>query len=363
MDIGYDQYGPYGRRPSESRPALRLLLVAALLITAGAMAGVVLLPAGEHGGEAEEGSSLPVLGVSHLAYPATVLSELRQPDGGEWLFPATAVETGGATFVLDTGNDRILKLDTAGHVVATVGGGSGAPTLRKPMAMATDGQRIYVANSLASQIIVLDLDGQAERALTLEQGPEDRMAPRPIGVAVMPGGGLAVSDADNHRVLFLDGDGRVIKAVGTGTRSGGENGFNVPGALTVDSAGNLYVVDTLNGRVVKLSPDGAFAGEFGELGDTAGTLSRPKGVAVDSSGRVMVSDGLMAAIAVFDPDGTYLGMIGRRHAEDAASGSLFQAPAGLSLAGNTLCVTDRMAGLVKLDLSGETAGEASPSTP
>jgi DNA-binding beta-propeller fold protein YncE len=121
--------------------------------------------------------------------------------------------------------------------------------------------------------------------------------------------------------------------------------------MTTDSAGNVYVVDTLNGRVVKLGPDGGYESEFGKLGDTAGTLSRPKGVAVDAAGNVFVSDGLMAAISVFGPDGTYLGMIGRREATDAASGSIFQAPAGLWLTGDTLQVMDRIAGLITLRLS------------
>jgi hypothetical protein len=214
------------------------------------------------------------------------------------------------------------------------------------MAMATDGERLYVANSMAAQVIVVGLAGQVEKTLNLAKGPGDAETPRPIGVAVLEGGGIAVSDAANHRVLFLDGTGVVVNAIGTGARSSGQDGFNVPGAMTTDNGGNVYVVDTLNGRVVKLSPDGAYVSEFGKLGDTAGALARPKGVAVDSSGNVFVSDGLMASISVFGPDGTYLGMIGRREAEDAASGSIFQAPGGLWLTGETLQVMDRMAGLV-----------------
>jgi sugar lactone lactonase YvrE len=104
--------------------------------------------------------------------------------------------------------------------------------------------------------------------------------------------------------------------------------------------------------VVELSPGGAFIKEFGNLGDTAGTLSRPKGVAVDAGGRVFVSDGLQAAVEVFAPDGTYLGVIGRRDPHDPSSGSLFLVPAGLALAGDRLLVTDRFAGLVTFDLPG-----------
>ena len=350
MDIPqYGPYNPYGeKQPSKSRWALKALGAAALLVTACAIAAVLFLPAGENGGEGEV-AHIPVLGVSHMVYPATLAAETAQPGGDTWLFPGAVLEAGGATFALDAGHNRILKLE-GGSVTAAIGGEPGGPVFMEPMAMATDGQSIYVANSMTAQVVVLGLDGQVKKTLDLAKGIGDAATPRPIGVAVLPGGVMAVSDAGNHRVLFLDGEGVVIRSAGTGARSGGQGGFNVPGAMTTDAAGNLYVVDTLNGRVVKLSPDGAYVSEFGKLGDTAGTLSRPKGVAVDAIGNVFVSDGLMAAVSVFGPDGTYLGMIGRREATDAASGSIFQAPAGLWLSGGKLLVMDRMAGLITLQL-------------
>ena len=223
--------------------------------------------------------------------------------------------------------------------------------LQQPMAMATDGERLYIANSLAASVLVVDFSGRVDAVLPLQAALPGETTPRPIGIAITRDGEIVVSDANNHRVLFLDAGGRVVRAVGTGTRSAGEQGFNVPGDLTVDDAGNVYVVDTLNGRVVELSPDGAFAGQFGQLGSTAGTLSRPKGVAVDEKGRVFVSDGLLAAVQVFGPDGTFLGIIGRRDPADPAAGSLFQAPAGLWLDGGRLYVTDRFAGVMALRLS------------
>ncbi len=345
----YGPYRPYGeKQPSEGRWALKAVGAAAFLVTASAIAAVLFLPAGGHGGAADE-SHVPILGVSHLVYPATLATELPQPGGDTWLFPGGVVEAGGATFVLDTGHNRILKLE-GGSVAATIGGELGGPLLVDPMAMATDGERLYVANSMAAQVVVVGLDGQVEKTLDLVKGPGDAETPRPIGVAVLAGGGIAVSDAGNHRVLFLGNDGTVVSAIGTGTRSSGQDGFNVPGAMTTDRAGNVYVVDTLNGRVVELSPDGAYVSDFGKLGDTAGTLARPKGVAVDGNGNVFVSDGLMASISVFGPDGTYRGMIGRREPTDATSGSIFQAPGGLWLTGSTLQVMDRMAGLITLQL-------------
>jgi sugar lactone lactonase YvrE len=287
--------------------------------------------------------------VSHLVYPAAVVAQIGQPGDSKWLLPAAVVTVDNASFVLDTGNNRILKLDGGGHPLATFDGSTDPRlSLRQAVAMATDGRRLFVVDSSAPMVLVVDVSGRVEKAIPLPGvAPADK-TPRPIGIAVSAGGRIAVSDANNHRVLLLDGDGRLLKAVGTGSRAGGPDGFNVPGNLALDGAGNIYVVDVLNGRVVELSPDGAFVRQFGQPGDTAGMLARPKGVAVDAGGRVFVSDGLKAAIEVFSPSGTYIGMVGRRDPDDPASGSLFVAPAGLWLSGDRLHVVDRFAGLITL---------------
>jgi DNA-binding beta-propeller fold protein YncE len=259
---------------------------------------------------------------------------------------------GESTFVLDTGNDRVLKLDSSGNLLETLDAGRDAHLdFQQPMAMATDGERLYIANSLASEVLVLGASGAVEMSIGLEPQEGDR-APRPIGIAARADGGMVVSDAENHRVLFLDVDGALVRSVGSGLRAGGRDGFNVPGAITLDATGNAYVVDTLNGRIVKLSPSGAYLGEYGRLADTAGSLARPKGVAVDGAGRVFVSDGLQAAVEVFAADGTYLGVIGRRDPQDAKAGSIFEAPGALWLSGARLTVIDGVVGLVTVEIPG-----------
>jgi len=352
--LPYDPHGTPGRRLP-----LVLLALVGLIAAAALVAGVVSLSAGApliwQGGPngGETGETEHAEGVSQLNYPAEVVQTIQRPSGGTWLMPASAVSTEGATFVLDTGNDRLLKIDQDGGVAATIDSASTKGLdLRQPLALSSDGRRLFIANPLASDVVVLDLSGAVEKVIRLEPLAGGEEAPRPIGVAVTPEGGIVVSDAANHRVLILDGEGQLVRAVGTGRRASGSDGFNVPGALAVDGAGNIYVVDTLNGRVVKMAADGRFLAQFGERGKTAGTLSRPKGVAVDGEGRVFVSDGLLAAVEVFAPDGTYLGVIGRMTPENPALGSMFEAPAGLWLTGDTLYVADRFAGLIVLKLPG-----------
>lgn len=340
-------YDPWGaRQRGQGALSPRLVVVVVLLIAIGVAVGITFPPV------ESTNTGVPVSRkVSPLSYPASVEKELAKPANDKWLLPAGAAVAGSATFALDTGDNRILKLDTSGAVQDIFDNALDQRlVLRQPMAIATDGQRLFVANSLAAQVLVLDTSGHVEKVLAMAAGAGDK-TPRPIGIAVTPDGSIIVSDANNHRVLILDGDGHVVKAIGTGARAGGSDGFNVPGAVAVDGAGNIYVVDTLNGRVVKLSPEGTYLREFGKLADTAGSLARPKGVAVDAKGRVFVSDGLQAAVSVFGPDGTYLGFIGRKDPEDPKSSSIFEAPAGLSLIGDRLCVMDGIAGLITLRLS------------
>lgn len=330
------------------RPKLVLLVV--LVIAAGTALAIIFPPI-----EATNTGSPVSRKVSQQVFTAEVVSVVGQPEGGEWLLPAGVVQAGESMFVLDTGNDRILKLDNRGHLLDTLDASREAQMhLQQPMAMATDGTRLFIANSLASEVLILSASGAVERAIPLRGQATDR-APRPIGIGVRADGSMVVSDAENHRVLFLGPEGNLVRAVGSGLRATGHDGFNVPGAITLDAAGNAYIVDTLNGRIVKLSPEGAYLGAFGFLADTAGSLARPKGVAVDGAGRVFVSDGLQAAIEVFAADGTYLGVIGRREPQNAKAGSIFEAPGAMALSGTRLSVIDALVGLVTLELP-ESAG-------
>src|SRR3990170_5548749 len=163
-DISYDEYG-WPRAKKEGHPALKLLLALALLATAGALAGIVMLPAESHPKEATP----QVRGVTDLVYPASLVDRLAEPANGRWVLPADLTVTpDGSVFVLDTENNRILVLDETGRVTATFDSASDERLdLRGPMAIASNGRRLFVANSLAAQILVLDLSGHLQRSLSL----------------------------------------------------------------------------------------------------------------------------------------------------------------------------------------------------
>lgn len=340
--------GPSGKR--RVGPMAFGLAMAVLLMLAAAMATAAFIA------ERVESSrvsvkAFPAALVQHLELPAA--SEQVEP--GAWKQPSGVAVLAGRWFVLDTGNGRILEVDASGTVQRVLDRSwDERLVLDEPMAITSDDQYLYIANSGASQLFVLEPSGQVVSILDLEKvDAKDRVPPRPIGLAITPNGELLVSDADGHRVLRYNRDGRLVQAIGSGERAAGREGFNTPAGLSLDEDGNIYVVDVLNGRVVQLSPDGAFLRQFGGLGDTAGTLSRPKDVAVDSAGNVYVSDTLLASVQVFGPQGEYLGFIGRANPGDRDSFSLFKAPAGLTISGSKLHVVDRFGGLFLFKLPTE----------
>ncbi|MGW7434363.1 NHL domain-containing protein [Streptomyces sp. NPDC054861] len=129
---------------------------------------------------------------------------------------------------------------------------------------------------------------------------------RPYGIVVDSHGTVYVSDYSNHRVRRITTDGKISTVAGTGSGGfGGDDGpavsarLNYPRELAVDGADALYIADSGNHRIRKITPDGkistvAGSGVAGFSGDggpaTAARLNGPFGVAVDSAGTVYFSD-------------------------------------------------------------------------
>jgi uncharacterized protein (TIGR03437 family) len=195
--------------------------------------------------------------------PATSAS-LNWPSGA-------AVDSAGNLYIADSANNRIRKVNPGGAITTFAGNGS--------YKFAGDGQS--AANAA--------LNG-------------------PAGVALDPAGNLYIAEYRNHRVRKVSPGGIITTVAGNGTPIySGDGGpatsasLDQPFGVAVDAVGNLYIADTENSRIRKVSPGGiittvAGGGSILYLGDggpaTSASLAHPEGVAVDSAGNLYIADWL-----------------------------------------------------------------------
>jgi hypothetical protein len=101
----------------------------------------------------------------------------------------------------------------------------------------------------------------------------------PRGLAAAPDGSLYVADSGNHTIRRIAPDGRVTTVAGEAGVAGSNDGIgsaahlNTPSGLAVDAAGNVYIADTGNHTIRRLSPNGlleTIAGTPGVAGFTDG---------------------------------------------------------------------------------------------
>lgn len=97
---------------------------------------------------------------------------------------------------------------------------------------------------------------------------------------------------------------RLVATWGTTGQAPGQ--FLEPMGLASDPQGNLYVADTRNARIQKLTSDGSFLLAWGQPGEGPGEFSKPVDVAVDGQGRVYVSDYDLDRVQIFTSSGEYL---------------------------------------------------------
>jgi hypothetical protein len=126
----------------------------------------------------------------------------------------------------------------------------------------------------------------------------------PQGMARDAAGNIYVAEFDNHRIRKVTSAGVVTQYAGKAGFSGSADGtgtavrFNQPADVAVDSAGNVYVADSGNHAIRKITKSGSvttLAGTMGSKGSANGTgaaarFASPQGVAVDATGNVYVAD-------------------------------------------------------------------------
>ncbi|MGE0131648.1 MAG: BACON domain-containing carbohydrate-binding protein [Blastocatellales bacterium] len=237
---------------------------------------------------------------------------------------SAALDSSGNLYIADTGNHRIRKVTPQGVITTFAGNGligavDGAPatesSLNSPRGVVVDSNGVvYIADTGNNRIRKIARDGAITTvAGTGIEGFRGDGGPAinanlnaPYGIAVDAAGAVYFSDFGNHRVRKINvGTGVITSVIGGGFGFGGDGGpatsakLNFPRGVAIDAAGNLFVADSENRRVRKVSASGvintvAGNGALGVVNSGQPAINSPmispKAVAVDPQGNLYITD-------------------------------------------------------------------------
>lgn len=158
-----------------------------------------------------------------------------------------------------------------------------------------------------------------------------------FGVAVDASGNVYIADTQNHRIRKVTTTGVISTIAGTTQGFSGDGGpavaaeFNNPTSIAIDGSGNLYITDWNNHRIRKIDVSGTITtiagnGTIGFSGDggpaTSAQLNYPWGVAADFAGNVFIADFINWRIRKVSTTGTITTIAGNGIASYSGDGGL-----------------------------------------
>jgi|GEM_PF-1127221 len=254
---------------------------------------------------------------------------------GCFSIPGGLVIKGSDVYVADTHNHRLIKFAATGAYVGTevhlfAGGGPAWVGIQAGFADAQGEAALFwhpmaIATNRSGDFFVADVDNHRIRRVSPSGGVttlagdgnaglldniQSTRFHRPWGIAADDAGNVYVADTDNNAIRKISANGQAQTIAGAGpAHSGFADGqgtaarFNTPMGIAVDSRnGDLYVTDSHNHRIRKITPQGlvsTIAGSAAGFADdsptatTPGTVARfhaPLGIAIDAAGNLYVAD-------------------------------------------------------------------------
>jgi len=227
------------------------------------------------------------------------------------------VDASGNVYVADADNHKIRKISPSGLVSTLSGSGTQgsddgqgtAASFNGPTGVCVDASgNLYVADQMNNKIRKISPSGLVSTfAGSGSQGSADGQGTAasfyyPHGVCVDASGNVYVADYNNNKIRKISPSGLVSTLAG-GVAYGSADGqgmaasFRGPNGVCLDASGNVYVADTYNQKIRKISPSGlvsTLAGSGTQGSDdgqgTSASFNGPFGVCVDASGNVYIAD-------------------------------------------------------------------------
>jgi sugar lactone lactonase YvrE len=263
---------------------------------------VVKWPPGANAGEVIAGGNGNGNGAGQLSGPTGV-----------------ALDPNGGLVIADAGNDRIVRWNDVGPSGEVVGGGQGAgPTLdqlNSPTDVWAHGGYTYVCDTVNNRVV--KFAPGALRGEVVGDSTTDVSSPllaSPTGIVVDRSGNIYVADSMNHRIVQF-APGNPVGSVRAGAAVAGAGSccsFDTPQDVAIDSAGNLFIVDTQNHRVVKWAmgqtSGEVIVGDSASGGSPAGAeltrLDAPTSAYVDRANNLFIADAGNGRVVKWSPGAT-----------------------------------------------------------
>lgn len=222
-------------------------------------------------------------------------------------------DTSGNVYVSDTGNNVIRIITKAGNVQTFSGNGTaaladgpaGGASFNHPGGLAFVNGNLIVADMANNAIRQIDHNGSVTtiagngRPGYVDGQGRAALFDNPIGVAADQLGNIYIADRNNHVIRRIGSNGVVSTFAGNGT-PGYINGpalqsqFDGPIGVATDAAGNVYVADSGNNAIRRITAAGSvesFAGGgYGGVADEPG-FDLPAGIVMTEKGLVVADSG------------------------------------------------------------------------
>lgn len=213
-----------------------------------------------------------------------------------------AVDFAGNLYIADTNHNRIVKVIPDG-TTSTLAISGLSTSLNSPRGLALDSSgNLYIADTGNSRIVKVSSSGSGSVVST----PTITLS-APQGVAVDISGNIFISDTGNNEIVKLSSGGTASvfnTSSGVSISPTPTPSLSAPKGVAVDTYGNLYIVDSGNNRVIKVT-----TGLVGSVitSTLSPALNNPTGITVGNNGLVYITDtnGSPIRVAIIDPQGNH----------------------------------------------------------